>query len=139
MPFVKYSLLIYSTHVETCIFHHDWQATGDSTQRDDVERLVFGLQYSLRRTAAKMSPNGKPGLLSSLTTSGYKMHFFQTVTGYMFVLLTGTGAANLRGKFQSFFNDVFLPNVVMNPLYELNTQIDLPVFKTAVDKFNWER
>jgi hypothetical protein len=86
-----------------------------------------------------MSPKDKPGQLTSLTTTGYKMHFFQTVTGYMFVLLTGVTALSLRDKLQAFFNDAFLPNVVMNPLYELNTPISLAAFDAAVDKFTWDK
>jgi hypothetical protein len=139
MPLAKYSLLIFSTHVETCIYHKEWQSNPDTQTKDDVERLLFGLVYSLRRTAAKMSPKDKPGQLTSLTTTGYKMHFFQTVTGFMFVLLTGFTNLNLREKLQTFFSDVFLPNVVMNPLYEVNTPINLATFDAAVDKFTWDR
>ena len=80
-----YSLLIYSTHVESCIFHKEWQTIPDTATKEDRERLLFGLLFSLNRTALKMSPKDKPGQLSSLTTSLYKMHFYQTATGYMFV------------------------------------------------------
>jgi hypothetical protein len=85
-----------------------------------------------------MSPNGKPGIISSFTTSTYKMHFFQTATGYMFVLMTSPGVGNLTAKFQKFFREVFLPTVVMNPLYKLDTPIALPPFEIALEKFNWD-
>jgi hypothetical protein len=139
MPFVRYSLLVFSTHVDHCIYHREWKAEPETGSKEDRERLLFGLQYSLHRTALYMSPKDKPGMLSSLTTSGYKIHFFETVTGYVFLLLTNPGQPNLRDKMRSFFTHVFLPNVVMNPLYELNTKIELASFDAAVDSYNWER
>ena len=86
-----------------------------------------------------MSPKDHPGQLSSLTTSQYKMHFYQTATGYMFVLLTSANTPNLREKLRQFFQQIFLPYVVMNPLYELNTPIKITAFDNAVDNFDWDK
>ena len=135
----RFSLLIYSTHVESCIFHKEWQTIPDTATKEDRERLLFGLLFSLNRTATKMSPKDHPGQLSSLTTSQYKMHFYQTATGYMFVLLTSANCPNLREKLRQFFQQVFLPYVVMNPLYELNTPIKIAAFDNAVDSFDWDK
>ena len=135
----KYSLLIYSTHVDACIYHKEWNSAPDTETKEDRERLLFGLLFSLRRTASKMSPRDKPGQLSSLTCSGYKLHFYQSASGYMFVLLTQPQCPNLRDSLFSFFTQVFLPNVVMNPLYELNQPIRIPAFDAAVDAFSWDK
>ena len=86
-----------------------------------------------------MSPKDKPGEFASLSCSGYKMHFYQALTGYMFVILTQPNCPNLRDKLKNFLNQVFLPNVVMNPLYELNQTINISAFDDAVDKFDWEK
>jgi hypothetical protein len=104
---------------------------------EDRQRLLFGLLFSLRRTATKMSPKGKPGMFSNLTASGYKLHFYQTITGYMFVLLTPSNAKNLRNKLINFYSQCFLPNVVMNPLYDLDTKIDIKSFDAAVENFDF--
>ncbi|EAX91635.1 Sybindin-like family protein [Trichomonas vaginalis G3] len=139
MPKIEpYSLLIYSTRTTDCLYHKEWQAQqADTATREDRERLLFGLLFSLRRTALKMSPQSKPGMFSNLTTSGYKLHFYQTSTGYMFVLLTPPNVKGLRQRLINFYSQVFLTNVVMNPLYELDTQIKIPAFETEVEKFDF--
>lgn len=137
--YTRYALLIYSTHNEACIYHKEWNQPNDPKAKEDREHYLFGLLYSLRRTAMKMSPKDKPGQLSSLTTSGYKFHFYQTISGYMFVLLTQPQCANLREKLRLFFTQVFLPNVVMNPLYELYTNVNIDAFDAAVDAFDWDK
>jgi hypothetical protein len=135
MPLTKYSLLIYSTHVDHCIYHREWRSEPDTVGKENRERLLFGLQFSLRRTAGFMSPRDKPGMLASITTSGYKIHVYETVTGFVFLLLTSPMPNNLREKMRNFFTHVFLPQVVMNPIYTLNTKIELQSF----DAFNWEK
>ncbi|KAH0794821.1 trafficking protein particle complex subunit 1 [Histomonas meleagridis] len=138
-PITKYSLLIYSTHTINCLYHKVWNQDASTASKEDRESLLFGLLFSLNRTALKMSPKDKPGLPSSLTTSKYKMHIYQTVTGYTFVILTSQNAPNLREKLRSFFTQVFLPNVIMNPTYELDEVIKIPSFDAAVDNFDWEK
>jgi hypothetical protein len=86
-----------------------------------------------------MSPKDKPGQLSNFTASGYKLHCYRTVSGYQFVILTPPTAPNLRERLRVFFSQVFLPLVVMNPLYELNTPIQLAAFDAAVDAFDWDK
>ena len=133
-----FSLLVYSTRTTDCIYHKEWQAIQpDTATMEDRERLLFGLLFSLRRTATKMSPKDKPGMFSNLTASGYKLHFYQTITGYMFVLLTPSNAKNLRNKLIQFYSQCFLPNVVMNPLYDLDTKIDIKSFDSAVESFDF--
>jgi hypothetical protein len=134
MPVTKaFSLLVYSTHVDSCIFHKEWNSVPEAGTKDDRERLLFGVQFSLRRTATYMSPKEKPGMLATLTTTGYKIHFYETVTGYVFLLLTQASCPNFREKLRVFFTQVFLPYVVMNPLYELDTPIRLASFDRAVE------
>jgi hypothetical protein len=134
-----FSLLIYSTHVDSCIYHKEWNSVPESATKEDRERLLFGVQFSLRRTAGYMSPPGKPGMLSTLTTSGYKIHFYETSTGYVFLLLTQATCPNFREKLRSFFTQVFLPYVVLNPLYELDTPIRLASFDRAVEEWVGEQ
>jgi len=133
-----YSLLIYSTRTTECIYHREWQVPQDGTDsKGDREHLLFGLLFSLRRTALKMSPVDKPSMLSTLTTTGYKLHFYQTSSGYMFALFTPSNVKNMRKNLINFFSHVFLPHVVMNPLYEIDTKINLSSFDMAVDQFDF--
>ena len=133
----KYALLVYSTRTTNCLYYKEWKSNADATSKEDRMHLLFGLLFSLRRTALKMSPKDKPGQLSSYTTSVYKLHFYQSPTGYMFVLFTNPIKQNLRDRLKSFFTQTFLPNVVMNPLYELDTEINLSSFDAAVEAFDF--
>ena len=133
-----FSLLVYSTRTTDCIYHKEWQQQIEGTSsKSDREHLLFGLLFSLRRTSLKLSPNEKPSMFSTLTTSGYKLHFYQTATGYMFILLTPTTTKNYRKNLINFFSQIFLPHVVLNPLYDLDTQIKIPSFDSAIDTFDF--
>jgi hypothetical protein len=88
-------MLISSAHVDSCIFHKEWNLVPETALKEDRKRLLFVLQFSLRRTAGYMSLNDKPGFLATLTTTGYKIHFYETGTGYVYLLLTHTSLQNL--------------------------------------------
>ncbi len=136
-PTEKFALLVYSTRTTNCLYYKEWKSLPDTATKEDRERLLFGLLFSMRRSVARMSPCGKPSQLSCYTTNSYKMHFYQSPTGYMFALFTTVTKGSLRDKLKQYFNQVFLPDVVMNPLYELDTEINLPAFDAHTDQFDF--
>ena len=132
-----YDLVVYSTRCTEFIYHKGWECAPEQGTEEDRLKLLFGALLPLRRTAEKMSPRDQIGQLCGYTTSSYKMHFYMAPSGYMFVLITSRDTKNLRESLANFFQKVFIPTVVFNPLYELDTKINLPAFDRAVESFNF--
>ncbi|CAE6540433.1 unnamed protein product [Rhizoctonia solani] len=62
---------------------------------DEEAKLVYGVLLSLRHMVQKLS--GRPDeAFSSYTTAAYKLHYFETMSGYKFIMLTDPSADALR-------------------------------------------
>ncbi|KAG8760826.1 TRAPP subunit bet5, partial [Ceratobasidium sp. 423] len=62
---------------------------------DEEAKLVYGVLLSLRHMVQKLS--GRPDeAFSSYTTAMYKLHYFETMSGYKFIMLTDPSADALR-------------------------------------------
>ncbi|KAG8728299.1 TRAPP subunit bet5 [Ceratobasidium sp. 428] len=103
---------------------------------DEEAKLVYGVLLSLRHMAQKLS--GRPDeAFSSYTTSTYKLHYFETMSGYKFIMLTDPSADALRFILRQIYTGPFIEHVVRNPLSELDSRtrgIDNPHFRAATDK-----
>lgn len=108
-------------------------------QLTDTEsmQLIMGMCYSLRTTLGKLVPSGPtPPVAFSYRTDRYRLAYYETASGWHFVLLTGLGASSTTGSrtpstatyggitfsleraLEAFFSTVFLPWVVRNPLLD---------------------
>ncbi|KAG8746650.1 TRAPP subunit bet5 [Ceratobasidium sp. 414] len=103
---------------------------------DEEAKLVYGVVLSLRHMVQKLS--GRPDeAFSSYTTSSYKLHYFETTSGYKFIMLTDPSADALRFILRQIYTGPFIEHVVRNPLSELDSRtrgIDNPHFRAATDK-----
>lgn len=72
----------------------------------------------------------------SFTTSAYKLHLYETLTGYRFILLSDPAADSLKFVLRHIHVGPFVEHVVRNPLIEIdsrtegidNDQVSLVVF-----------
>ncbi|KDN45542.1 hypothetical protein RSAG8_04866, partial [Rhizoctonia solani AG-8 WAC10335] len=82
--------------------------------------------------------SGRPDeAFSSYTTATYKLHYFETMSGYKFIMLTDPSADALRFILRQISTGPFIEHVVRNPLAELDSRsrgIDNPHFRAATDK-----
>jgi len=70
-------------------------------------------------------------------TSAYKMHLFETVSGYKFVILSDPKTDSLRFVLRQIYTGPFLEYVVRNPLAKMDSRthgIDNEYFRTSVDR-----
>ncbi|KAF8597500.1 snare-like protein [Ceratobasidium sp. AG-I] len=103
---------------------------------DEEAKLVYGVLLSLRHMVQKLS--GRPDeAFSSYTTSVYKLHYFETTSGYKFIMLTDPAADALRFILRQIYTGPFIEHVVRNPLADLDSRtrgIDNPHFRAATDR-----
>lgn len=70
-------------------------------------------------------------------TSTYKLHLFETVSGYKFALFTDPQTETMQYVLRQIYTGPFLEFVVRNPLSEMDSRehgIDNEHFRNGVDK-----
>ena len=70
-------------------------------------------------------------------TSTYKLHLYETVSGFKFVMLSDPEADSLRTSLHSIYAGPFLDYVVRNPLVSMDSKergIDNEYFRAATDR-----
>ncbi|KAJ3386641.1 hypothetical protein HDU80_000339 [Chytriomyces hyalinus] len=140
-----HSIHIFNKKCE-CIYFAEWNAKADASKKDKLEpaaeekdvdgdpetaKLVYGVVFSLRNMANKLSNQGfrsyKPGT--------YKLHYFESPAGPKLVLITDPNAPNMADTLQSIYANVYVEHVVKNALVKPNTPIRNQLFRTTLDKY----
>lgn len=70
-------------------------------------------------------------------TSAYKLHVYETVSGYKFVMLSDPAAESLRFILRQIYVGPFLEYVVRNPLVQMDSReygVDNEYFRASVDR-----
>lgn len=102
---------------------------------DEESKLVYGVVLSLRNMIKKLS--GRDEQFTNYRTSTYKMHLYETLSGYKFVMLSDPTADSLRFVLRQIYSGPFLEYVVRNPLVSMDSKergIDNEYFRTSVDR-----
>ena len=61
---------------------------------------------------------------TSYRTSAYRMHLFETASGYKFVMLTDPKTEGMRAQLKRIYEGPFLEFVVRNPLVKMDSRGD---------------
>jgi len=102
---------------------------------DEEAKLVYGVVLSLRNMIRKLS--GKDEQFVNYRTSSYKMHLYETLSGYKFVMLSDPHTDSLRFVLRQIYAGPFLEYVVRNPLVSMDSRergIDNEYFRTSTDR-----
>ncbi|CDR94531.1 Trafficking protein particle complex subunit 1 [Babesia bigemina] len=80
-------------------------------------------------------PNGlSVSYFNVCATSTFKIHYFETITGYKLVCITSPEVANLELTMSAIYTDLLVTMVLSNPLYTVGGVIDCPEFEDIVAK-----
>eukprot|EP00808_Paulinella_micropora_P018584 g38748.t1 len=131
-----YKLFIFDRQ-GTCLFYRAWGQKPLSAKAIEQEKkLLFGLLYSVKDFVNKMSPRSLGATENagwySYTTSDYKLHYLETVSGLRFALTTDPTSPSLQQTLRSIYH-LYVSIIVKNPLYKLGTPITIPQFISQVD------
>ncbi|KAH7888750.1 snare-like protein [Phlebopus sp. FC_14] len=102
---------------------------------DEEAKLVYGVILSLRNMIKKLS--GRDEQFTCYRTSTYKLHLYETVSGYKFVILSDPSTDGLRFVLRQIYNGPFVDYVVRNPLTIMDSReqgIDNDYFRASVDR-----
>jgi hypothetical protein len=70
----------------------------------------------------RLSSSIREEAFTSYTTSQYKLHFYETQTGYRFILLSDPSTDSLRFVLRQIHVGPFVEHVVRNPLIQMNSR-----------------
>mmetsp|Transcript_33678 Transcript_33678/g.74582 ORF Transcript_33678/g.74582 Transcript_33678/m.74582 type:complete len:165 (+) Transcript_33678:139-633(+) len=146
-----FNLYIYNRQ-GVCIHYQEWYRPkhvthGAGTLLDD-QKQMFGLFWTLSNLCATVDPKcstraplgaprkiGEGSRFNSFTTNNYKLHFFETATGFKIVLNTSREAGDMRELLSTLYDDLFVEHVVKNPAYTPGTQVSIDSFNAALNAF----
>jgi hypothetical protein len=97
----------------------------DPEQLSDQRKLVFGMLFSLRETAAILAPTGekKDTGLHSVKTGASTAHIYETTSGLRFALYVTNdpssvdNSAAIRTALQHIYDELWIQCVIRSPLY----------------------
>ncbi|KAG6911127.1 hypothetical protein DXG01_003867 [Tephrocybe rancida] len=120
---------------------------------DEEAKLVYGVILSLRNMIKKLSGRYEAVHLRNylkfgcsmfrdeqfvnFRTSAYKLHVYETVSGYKFVMLSDPNTESLRSILRQIYIGPFLEYVVRNPLVKMDSReygIDNEYFRASIDR-----
>ncbi|GIX62693.1 trafficking protein particle complex subunit 1, putative [Babesia caballi] len=67
-------------------------------------------------------------------TSHFKIHYFETLTGYKLVCITSPEVSSLELIMNAIYTDLIVNMVLSNPLYQIGAMISSPEFDEIVAK-----
>ncbi|KAF6761206.1 Sybindin-like protein [Ephemerocybe angulata] len=158
------SLYIFDRHC-ICVYYQDWHRTRRPKPASEAGllpcRTVVAISNELPPPPPSTAGAGVGGLTStglafdeeaknmvkkisgrdeqftSYRTSAYRLHLFETLSGYKFVMLTDPKTENMRVQLRRIYEGPFLEFVVRNPLVKMDSReqgIDNENFRAALDR-----
>lgn len=111
-----HSLYIFDKYGDN-IFYKQWNRSRAANEGE--VGLVGGFISTLQHIASQLSST-KEGQFKAVQTPSYKLHYYETPTGYKAALLTSTDVATPLAQqvLARLFSEVFLAFVAENPAYE---------------------
>ncbi|KAF2077815.1 hypothetical protein CYY_000860 [Polysphondylium violaceum] len=113
-----------------CIYFEEWNKKKGSANTAEDQKLLFGMLYSLKAFISTSSPkpiDPKTGF-HCYKTSSYKLHFYETLSGTKFIIMTDPNTPDLREDLKKIYSNIFVEYVIKNPVYQPNTAIKCDMF-----------
>ena len=97
------------------------QSFGEPNKNKHFIDLLLGVASALNSFAPGMGTKSCDSF-HTFATGEYKLHMFESVSGFKIFLLTTPMSRDLRPELQFIYSDLFVPLVLNNPLVSLDDQ-----------------
>mmetsp|Transcript_135961 Transcript_135961/g.240348 ORF Transcript_135961/g.240348 Transcript_135961/m.240348 type:complete len:148 (-) Transcript_135961:94-537(-) len=118
--------MIYNLYIfgrgRKCLCREEWNRTRPCPDVAEETKLISGLLITLKSMAQQLGPSGTKGFVS-YTTPQYKLHAFETASGYRFVITTDPSVPNQQECLRQIYSEIFVEKVVKNPLYKIGDDV----------------
>lgn len=117
-----YSFWIFDKHCN-CIFNREWtlvanssSGTVNSKQNEETAKLLYGMIFSLRSIALKLSKDSTGNDIRSISTGKYRIHTYCTASGLWFVLTTDFKQQSYSQVLQYIYSHIYVKHITHNLL-----------------------
>lgn len=120
------------------LFYREWlRKKHTSMDKEDEGKLLYGMLFSIKSFVGKLSPTDMKDGFTCYKTSKYRLNYYETPSGYKFVLNTDTAVTHpiVRDLLQNIYAKVFVEYVIKNPMYVLGSEISSELFETKLDEY----
>ena len=120
----------------TCLYYREWVRNKEAgISRDEEFKLMYGMIFSIKSLLSRLShKTSREGFLS-YSTSKYKLHYFESATGLVFVLNTDTSVGNLSDELWHLYSKIYVEYVTKNPLLPAGKEIDSELFASNLNSY----
>lgn len=118
----------------TCLYYREWVRNKEAgISRDEEFKLMHGMIFSIKSLLSRLShKNSREGFVS-YSTSKYKLHYFESATGLMFVLNTDSSIGSLADELWHLYSKIYVEYVTKNPLLQAGKEITSELFTSNLD------
>mmetsp|Transcript_106105 Transcript_106105/g.310204 ORF Transcript_106105/g.310204 Transcript_106105/m.310204 type:complete len:144 (-) Transcript_106105:112-543(-) len=118
--------MIYNFYIfgrgRKCLCREEWNRTRQCADVAEETRLISGLLLTLQSFTKQIGPVKTMGFVA-YTTPQYKLHTFETASGYRFVLTTDPTVPSQQECLRHIYTELFVEHVVKNPLYAMGEDL----------------
>ncbi|CAG9318646.1 unnamed protein product [Blepharisma stoltei] len=126
---IIYDFYIFN-NIGNCLFYIELRGQRSENKRENKQKLMFGLIYTLKSFCRKFSPEPiSVSPFTSYVTDSYKLHILETHSGLNFIMITDTNAPDQTSCLSYIYSNLFSPFVLRNPFYEPKKPISSAVFR----------
>eukprot|EP00929_Paragymnodinium_shiwhaense_P073032 TRINITY_DN37106_c0_g1_i1.p1 TRINITY_DN37106_c0_g1~~TRINITY_DN37106_c0_g1_i1.p1 ORF type:complete len:126 (-),score=19.44 TRINITY_DN37106_c0_g1_i1:103-480(-) len=119
--------MIYTLHVfargRKLLCKENWHRTRPCADEAEETKLISGLLLTLKSFVQQLGPPGKPSRFMSYCTPQYKLHAFETASGYWFAMTTDVSVPDQQECLRHIYAELFVEHVLKNPLYRLGEDL----------------
>ena len=112
---------IIFTKRDSVLYRH--RVSGSIGEEHSVD-LLMGIASAFASFGSSLAPQPCRNFFT-FATGQYKAHMFEGEPGYRLFILTHPEADDMRQALSEIFSKLFLPLVVLNPLYKDGSLIDV--------------
>jgi len=122
----------------TLLFYKEWlRKKHTSMDKQEEAKLLYGMLFSIKSFANKLSPDDMKEGFQSFKTNKYRLNVFETPTQIKFVMNTDTAVTHpiVRDLLQNLYRQIYVEYALKNPLYKVGTPIESDIFAMKLDEF----
>lgn len=130
-----YNLYLFDRNC-TCLYYKEWQRQKEAgISKDEEFKLMYGMIFSIKSLISRLSvTSAKEGLIG-YTASNYKLHYFETPTGFKFVMNTDMSVDNIQDVLRNIYARIFVEYVVRNPVALPGQPVKSELFIAKLDEY----
>ncbi|KAF5153432.1 Sybindin-like family protein [Theileria parva strain Muguga] len=137
---------LYNNNVKNAIENLTHSTTSHNSSDVDgyktYEKLLIGFLNGLKsfsKTICEINEiNNFKGISTSYfntcTTHEYKIHYFETITGYKLVCLTSCDVPSLEDTLKFIYTEILTNLIIVNPTYIVGSTIESTDFDKLIKK-----